>query len=543
MLNYRLSIVKVNPMSRSDSRGKRAAAAVMAFFLSWAPFSVSQADSPSPLWQLDIPDMPASPGQRIQVSGLMKDNQFVPSGVEFNMADSATALPALPLGLSLLENLSVRAFGVEERVDVVRENDNLIRIHCRAGGQTAGVLFTPVSARFPLGARGKLRVRAQGSGGFEWGVAPADKDARLLVSLVPSATGLAAEIPLDLVTAQVTAEGQPLSMTLICPLTAAGLQIDTIDLEPAQVASDGLRAAWVWNAKRWLDNPQKLVDEAKALGFQRFYIALDMLDGDPGVANADRLSHFIDLAAGSQIAVWAVEGDPDMALPAGREHALQRLQAIQRYQASVPQASRLGGVQYDIEPYLLPLYRTRPQEVGRQWAQTLRELAVQSKLKLDMVLPFWLPQSPMGSPVLEALRETADSITIMAYRTTGLAIQQVAEPLLAWGTAQDMPVYVALEAGPLPDDVIQSYIAAKAGQPARLWLLPSAKGGRALRFEKPVLLQQGTGYLAAGQITVPASRVSFLGDDTAMLKAARSVLPALRAWSAYAGMVFHGLLD
>lgn len=532
-------------MDRCDSRGRRVAMAVMAFLLACSPFSASLGNSPSSSWQLEIPDMPSSPGQRIQISGLMKNDQFVPSGVELNItADSGTSLPALPLGLPLLENLSVRAFGVEERVEVVRDNDDAIRIHCRAGGKTAGVLLTPVSARFPLGASGKLRVQVQGSSGFEWGVAPAGKDAHLLVPVIPSATGgLAAEIPLNQVTAQIMADNQPLSMALICPFTAADLKIDAIALEPAQAAPAGLRAAWVWNAKRWNDNPQKLLNEAAALGLQRLYIALDVPHGEDGVANVDRLSRFIALATARKISVWAVEGDPNMVLPVGREHALRRLQAIQRYQSSVPQASRLGGLQYDIEPYLLSAYASSPQEVGRQWAQTLHELKAQSQLKLDMVLPFWLPQSPMASLVLEALHKTADSITIMAYRTTDSAIQQAAEPLLAWGTAQGMPVYVALEAGPLPDDVIQTYNAAKAGQPASLWLLPDGKGGRALYFEKPVLLQKGTGYLTAGQITVPASRVSFLGDETALLKAGRNVLPALRAWSAYAGMVFHGLLD
>ena len=539
-------------LSRLDFPGRCTAFVVMVFLLAWVFFSTTRAATLSPMWQLDILEMPTSPGQRIQVNGVMKDNQFAPSSVEFNIQDSTTTvLPALPLGSSLLEFLSVRAFGVEERVEVVQGKDNELTIDCRAGSQTAGVLFTPVSARMPFGAKAALRVLAQGDAGFEWGVSPAGKDARLLVPVAVANGSLAADISLDRVATLMpdyrvekpSPDVSLLSFTIICPLNTASLQIRSIELVPATVAPSGLRAAWVWNAKRWLEAPGQLVNEARKLGLQRLYIALDVPASGGDVVNKELLSGFIAMAKRHDIDIWAVEGDPAMALPSGREHALQRLQSIHRYQDNVPQSSRLGGIQYDIEPYLLPDYRANPQETGRQWAQTLQVLAAQSELKLDMVLPFWLPQSPMATAVLGGLSETADSITIMAYRTAEPAIQQVAEPLLSWGSAKGVPVYVALEAGPLPDDLIQSYIAAEAGKPATLWLLANAGKGHALRFDKPVLLEQGLGYLEAGQVTVPASRISFLGETAAMLNTGRQLQAALRAWASYAGMVFHGLFD
>ncbi|MGB3290473.1 MAG: hypothetical protein WBA83_14475 [Burkholderiaceae bacterium] len=495
----------------------------------------------SPLWRLRFPEAPDALGPRIQVTGVVKDQHFSPSSIE-TVPTGIAVDPAIPLGSSLLGALSPHGFGSEERARIVQDSNQGYTVHCSAGQAPAGVLWRPDSGRLPAGARAELRIRARGDSGFQWGVAAPGKDAVLLRPVAASGpTGLEAAIPLDAVSAALG--GEHASFVLMCPARAASLTIQSIELRPLQAVGEGLRAAWNWTAEHWRADPAALIARAEALGLRRLYVALDVEPSGEKVVGADLLAAFVAMASSRGMAVWAVEGDPGMATPQGREQALRRLRALHAYQADVEPSARLGGVQYDIEPYLLPAYRTDPRAVAQEWARTIQALNRHSTLKLDMVLPFWLPQSPMGDTVLGALRKTKGSLTIMAYRVDPLAIQRVAEPLLAWGAAAGIPVYVALEAGPLDDELTQFYTEAPAGLPASLWLTTNEEGGTAVLLPKPVLLSQGKGYNASGQQPAPASLVSFKGNHQAMLAASRQLQPVLRAWPSYAGMAYHGLLD
>lgn len=493
----------------------------------------------SPVWSLRLPGTPDAMGSKIQVTGIVKEQHFSPSAIQVDQVPGQ-AVPALPLGLPLLGAMSSRVFGLEERVDITRTDKGLL-VNCGDGTSVAGVALTRDSGRLPTGTNAMLRILALGDSGFQWGVATPGQDASLLMPVVVDPAAGTKGIPLNMLAASVG--GLPASFVLLCPLHAASLLVQSIDLDPAPAVGEGLRAAWLWNAERWRVDPAGLIAEAAAQGLRRLYVALSIEPDHGNVADADQLSEFISMASARGVGVWAVEGDPGMATPDGREQALLRLQALHRYQAAAPSAARLGGVQYDIEPYLLPAYRADPHWVAGQWAQTIQALRQHSKLKLDMVLPFWLPQSPMAGIVLSALLQASDSVTIMAYRVDPEAIQQVAEPLLAWGAAQGIPVYVALEAGFLDDELTQFYGEAATGQAARLWLLPATGETDAVLLPGALFLNKGKGYNFLREQASPAARVSFLGDHARMLHTARQLQPALRAWGSYAGMAYHGLLD
>lgn len=496
----------------------------------------------SPAWWLPVSEAPGAMGPRINVTGIVKDQQFSPSAVEAHSAAVPANEPALPVDLPLSDLVSARTFGSEERVSIASRTDAGLAISCRSGTSTAGVLLVPVAGRLPAGAQAELRILARGDVGFQWGVAGPDQDAALLRPIAATShAGLSASIPLGDAVASLS--GDRASFVLLCPLHAATLLVRSIDLYPVPPAVQRPGAAWVWSSGRWRADPAVLIADAAALGLRRLYVALSMDPEHTKVADAALLAEFISMAAAKGIAIWAVEGDPGMATPEGRGLALQRLHALRNYQADVAPAARLGGIQYDIEPYLLPAYRADPLAVAGQWAQTMQALRQHTDMELDMVLPFWLLQSPMGDTVQAALKESADSLTIMAYRTEPQAIQQVAEPLLSWGTAQGVPVHVGLEAGFLDDELTQFYSEVPVGQAAQLWLLPTDGGAAAVLLSRSALLTQGKGYNALGQQLAPATKVSFLGDKARMLTVAQQLQPALAAWNSYTGMVFHGLLD
>lgn len=82
------------------------------------------------------------PGQAITLLGRMDKGGFAPSEHELAAAPAAARAPApLPLRANLLPLFEVRGFGVEERVSA-RLEAGCLRIACRAGSHTAGVLLS-----------------------------------------------------------------------------------------------------------------------------------------------------------------------------------------------------------------------------------------------------------------------------------------------------------------------------------------------------------------------------------------------------------------
>lgn len=493
-------------------------------------------------WSALISTMPGTLGNEIYATGSMKKHQFSPSTIARTASTTADPIGALPINLPLLDKLTAQAFGKEERVTVMRLPDNTLSIHCRDGNQPAGVTLSSMDGRFPEGAKGILALLGQADLGFKWGIAPQGRDARLLEQIVPSQSReFSSHISLDRIRSVISNERS--SVVILCPQQSATLITRGIELHPEQSTSTDLRSAWVWNATLWRENPDQLLVDAAAVSVQRLYIALSIAPEGERIEDDAALSRFVARASNAGIAVWAVEGDPGMAGPNGRRHALLRQIAIRRYQASVSSTARLAGIQYDIEPYLLPEYAKQPDWVAKEWTQTVRVLSEGGELELDFVLPFWLPQSPLAKTVLDEIRQAASSITIMAYRTASDDIQKAAEPLLAWGIKHTVPVHIALEAGPLPDEMTQYYMAVQQGLPAELWLVPKSDRTLALRLDQPSLLAQGVGYKETRQQIAPANRVSFLGDHARMLRVSDQLQTAFSAWSSYAGMAFHGLLE
>jgi hypothetical protein len=223
--------------------------------------------------------------------------------------------------------------------------------------------------------------------------------------------------------------------------------------------------------------------------------------------------------------------------------ALARLAALAAYQkAAVPEA-RLDGLQYDIEPYLLPAFAAAPDSVFRGWAETLDALdAAKPPFPLDLVLPFWLADNPAAHLVMPAIARTAERVTVMAYRTSAAEVMRAAEPLLAWGAAASRPVQVALEAGPLGDETTRVYARADSGP---LWVVPQAAGeALVLLLHWPRAAEAGArAYALERESVFPASRVSFLGDRARVEVVAAQLAGGLSAWPSFGGLAFHGLID
>lgn len=485
-----------------------------------------------PRWSVPLVGLPDA-GTRIIVEGHGQGKDFVPTVARMVVeGPPSSSRPALPVDASLLAWMTALSFGEEQRAAGARGDDGLT-LNCRAGAAPAGLVLSG-GARLPEGARLSLRWRALSGDGFMIGVAAGTGEPRRFSPLMAD-EGL---VSID----NALSSPDEMRITIVCPAAGGRLVLGDLRLLTDDAGSKApSSAAWAWRPALWQEKPDELIADIAMLGVSRLFVSVD-IDPDNGVASADRFAAFIRSAHATGLKIVVVEGDAGMALPQGRAHALARLAAIHAYQEAATADTRIDGLQYDIEPYLLPEFLTEPARVMHGWAETIAALRRATSLELEMVLPFWLASDEHAARhVLPALEASRSRIAIMAYRTGIHAIQCAAEPLLAWSSKAGLSARVALEAGPLPDETTQTFVSARNGA----LVLEQAPDGsvRAVLYDFPIAGQKGRRFAFSHELIAPASAVSFLGDRRRFLATAEKMQSILRAWPSFAGLAFHGMIE
>lgn len=449
--------------------------------------------------------------------------------LELRPARPAAARPAaLPLGANLLRTATRRPYGTEGRA-AVRLADTGLSLTCAAGRAPAGLVLEFPDARLPRGANLRLTATHRGDA-VPIDVVRAGADAPGRGRLDAASALRTSRIPIDSALA-----GRAVAVVLPCPPQGAQLHLSDLRLESAADPRATPLTAWAWQPALWRSSPDALLVQAEAKNIRRLHISVEVARGQ--VTDAPALARFVRAAAARGIAIDAVEGDPRMVRPDGRTHALARARAIAAYQRAAAPPERLSTIQYDVEPYLLPEFGADPAATLAAWSTLLRDLAQTLGAPIDAVIPFWLLNTPDGAAALDALAGRLSALTVMAYRTDPALVTVFAEPALAWGRAHDVPVRVALEAGPLADETERLYAAAPAGP---LALVESANGAAVIALRTDRRLPNA--LAPAGPPTlVRAAKISFLGDEAQLRATAAALLPHLSAWPAFAGLSLHGL--
>lgn len=434
-----------------------------------------------------------------------------------------SAVLPLPISAPLLHDARAAAFGVEERCQMTRNGD-AIAIDCKAGSRVAGIVATFGDQHLPRGARLQMALGSNGSTGFSAAVAPLGEDA----ANTRPVTGKRTALPMDAVPAS-----RPVQFVVVAPSEGGRLVLSDLWLEPivAGVWAAGA-AAWAWEPQAWRFRGDELIASARARDLERLFISLTIAQGR--VRDARKLQGFVAAAHDAGIAIEAVEGDPEM-VGEGLAPALLRARAIAAYQAASPPAARLDGLQYDVEPYILPGWRDRDDSY-RRWGDAILALSEAAGMKVNLVAPFWLANSERGRLMLDRAAPAVRMVTAMAYRTEAQALQCVAEPLLAWGAAHDKPVRLALEAGPLLEEEETHFIRADEGTLA----LQHGQHPRLNLLDRPGKASNASMWRAAGTSNIRAADLSFLGDETQMRRTADNLAPMFSAWPSFAGFAFHG---
>ncbi|WP_020654659.1 hypothetical protein [Massilia niastensis] len=474
----------------------------------------------------------ANPEQTILLQGDDKDGGFdvsehtlLPSKPEPDPAGP------MPFGDNLLDAMGVRSFGIEERVQARLENGRL-RIDCKAGSRPAGVLlrgpwFLP---RAELG----LQASFSGSGQFAWQVADAAlaerEGARDMGTLAATGRQASARLPLP----GGLEPGQWRQFTVLCPNAAASLALDALSLEPA-AATRAPRSTWIWRRTEWRERGAALIDWAAAEKIGELFITVPLAEGK--VAEPEALAAFVRDAGARGIAITAVEGDPHMIMPAQQAPTAARARAYAAYNAAAEPAARLKGMQFDVEPYLIPAHVLAPSERDRRYlelAAQLREAA--GAMRLEFVVPFWWDSK---TELLRELARHADMLSVMDYRTDPGQIYRFAVPFLDWAAAHGKQVRIALEAGPIGAEVQRRYRRLEAG--AKGDMLMFELGGQQLLvlLREPASHPQAQAFRLTGSRRIDGSATTFHADKGALTRLLPKLESTFGAWKGFAGIALH----
>ncbi|HEY1104088.1 MAG TPA: hypothetical protein VGE70_11765 [Burkholderiaceae bacterium] len=438
--------------------------------------------------------------------------------------------PPLPYSRNLLPLLQVRVFGAEARATLPPAGEGVV-LQCTPGSQPAGLVL---SAERPLpGSPALLQMQVRGAGLFQLHAVNADEAARqsgtMLGEIHPGDSRPLHRYPLPR-----TAPGAHAwsHWTIACPPSSAQLVLQNLQLQPAAAGPVPARSAWVWQPGAWRDTPDTVLARAQRHGIQTLFITVPLAAG--AVQDPASLGRFIAQARAADVAVWAVDGDPRMVLP--REHAIAaaRARAFAQYNRQAAPQARLAGVQFDVEPYLLPGYDLATEQWERHYVALVAALQdAAGGLPLDMVVPFWWGSH---ATLRDAMASHVNSLTVMNYRTDPAEIVRFAQPWLEWGSRWGKTVRVALEAGPIAPETQRRYTPQATGE---LWLLALQGQHFLVLLANAAPNPHGPAFRASGSRLLTGDATTFHAQPQRLLE----LLPALEAqfsaWPEFAGMALH----
>ena len=332
------------------------------------------------------------------------------------------------------------------------------------------------------------------------------------------------------IAAPVVAPPAPAPVAPVAPASAP--------VAPTPAAEFGV---WEWTSLTQMSGTaqmQQIVNEAAANGFNVIYLTIDdylTIDALPAgaaktqqLANYNQLvSEFLSFAAAKNIAVDGKAGWRDWGSPTNQGESADIMSFVANYNAAHAGASapKFRGVQYDVEPYLLPQYANGGADEATVLTQYLqmvenlvnqdRNLGAQGKgLPLAFDIPQfyddviqWTPQITLDGitayPYNQLLRLMnvlpKSTLLVMAYRnfaTGANSTVALAQTEISEADTTNVRVIVGQETGPVTPSYVtfsgtsKSYFEQQVGIVQQTFAPNKSFGGIAVDYLEPFLLLQ-----------------------------------------------------
>ena len=452
-----------------------------------------------------------------------------------NFGTTPTTPIYLPFQEDIADFFNATTFGEEGGARL--EGNTLI---CAAGGKVAGA-FLKTDAIWQRGSNLSLALTALGDGNFQLGVSDRARELAesplILGNLVLSETSRSQFFEFDLPN-QIN---NWTSLTLTCPPQGGELKFSGVFLNPGNSRYLSPRSAWFWAPALWLENPEVLWSTARLQNIAEIFITVPTTP-QGAVLNPEELTDFVRNSRQRGLVVWAVIGDRNDVLPNNLPTLLTRVSAYKSYNESALPDSKLAGLQLDIEPYLLPGFVLNQDYWRERYVVTISQVnsAVNDSMPLDLVMPVWWGTHPNWGEQLFAELPLKDiSVTVMDYRTVLARIRNGAIPFLDWGQRNNVPIRIALETGPLGDEVLRRYV--KSEDEGELWAVQIGGHQVLLLLDEKIEGVPGGAFNYVSESIINASNLTF-GGNMVQMEAVMDVLEAeWSSWSSFAGIAVHGL--
>ncbi|WCK53214.1 hypothetical protein PP175_17635 [Aneurinibacillus sp. Ricciae_BoGa-3] len=214
---------------------------------------------------------------------------------------------------------------------------------------------------------------------------------------------------------------------------------------------------WIWNASVLENQQQDILHFASQNRITHLYVWVN-------AANAQKETYqkFIEAASSNHIKVEALAGDPSWATLKAQKNIRQFLNWVKDYNASVNPQSRFSGVHLDIEPYLLPDWKTNQQPIVKEWMSNIVMISQTMRGSLPGLtstadLPFWVNalKTPDAKENLSTwIMKRFDHISIMAYRDKGVgpdSIYELSNPLIQEANGLNKSVIIDVQINPVKE--------------------------------------------------------------------------------------------
>src|SRR5687767_13835969 len=253
-------------------------------------------------------------------------------------------------------------------------------------------------------------------------------------------------------------------LTLVAWLVACGsIEVparadDTAHASPVAPPSSRLdptgriRGIWVWKRESFAtpEARRNLIDFCREHRFNRVLVQIHSTPesrrrGRPTLAMADALSPLLKDAAAAGIAVEALDGAKDMAVRRNWDSTLAMLDAILAFNRAQPEGERFVAMHYDIEPYIMPEWKTNARDAIMKdylgYFQLARHRIDENSpgMMLSADIPMWYDRKtePGDTCVVEFngvtknlhehVQDLTDYIGIMSYRRHATGENSVVE--------------------------------------------------------------------------------------------------------------------
>ncbi|WP_156911751.1 hypothetical protein [Salibacterium aidingense] len=233
-------------------------------------------------------------------------------------------------------------------------------------------------------------------------------------------------------------------LILLCVLAALFTALGIFMGQKNQV-----KATWIWDLENLEENQEEAVSFLNNQGVNLVYLHIDLKN-----FNSDTFQSFIKRASDKNIEVYALGGDPNWALTKNQESLDTFVSTVKDYNRKAEVEEKFQGIHVDIEPYLLPEWKSDRENVVTQWINNLEHLKNQvkpgSELTISGDVPFWINQVKIPGKnkyVGDWMISTLDSITVMAYRdhTDGEnGIKGIVSPLVEQAANRSKSVVIAV---------------------------------------------------------------------------------------------------